>query len=98
MLRLIPVALTALMLTAFPAAAQKLSLNQISQYLNSIQSAKSPFTQINGDGSKDIADVVFLYNFLFQGSQRPICLDSSDANDDGFVDEAEAKGIREWAQ
>ena len=45
MLRLIPVALTALMLTAFPAAAQKLSLNQISQYLNSIQSAKSPFTQ-----------------------------------------------------
>ncbi|APX23379.1 MAG: outer membrane lipoprotein carrier protein LolA [Rhodobacteraceae bacterium] len=51
MLRLIPVALTALMLTAFPAAAQKLSLNQISQYLNSIQSAKSPFTQINGDGS-----------------------------------------------
>ena len=51
MLRLIPVALTALMLTAFPAAAQKLSLNQISQYLNSIQSAKSPFTQINGDGT-----------------------------------------------
>ena len=51
MLRRIPVALTALMLTAFPAAAQKLSLNQISQYLNSIQSAKSPFTQINGDGS-----------------------------------------------
>ncbi|WP_417720148.1 LolA family protein [Salipiger sp.] len=51
MLRLITAALTALMLTAIPAAAQKLSLSTISQYLNSIQSAKGQFTQINGDGS-----------------------------------------------
>ncbi|MCR8547949.1 outer membrane lipoprotein carrier protein LolA [Salipiger sp. P9] len=51
MLRLIPAALAALMLTALPAAAQKLSLNEISGYLNTIQSAKSPFTQINGDGT-----------------------------------------------
>ncbi|EEX13626.1 MULTISPECIES: LolA family protein [Salipiger] len=51
MLRLITAALTALVLTTVSAAAQQLSLNQISQYLNSIQSAKSPFTQINGDGT-----------------------------------------------
>ncbi|MAU43936.1 MAG: cell envelope biogenesis protein LolA [Yangia sp.] len=51
MLRLITAALTALVLTTASAAAQQLSLNQISQYLNSIQSAKSPFTQINGDGT-----------------------------------------------
>ncbi len=51
MLRYITAALTALMLTALPAAAQKLSLNQLSSYLNSIQSAESPFTQINSDGT-----------------------------------------------
>ncbi|MCA0963762.1 LolA family protein [Salipiger bermudensis] len=51
MLRIFTAALTALMLTALPAAAQKLSLNTLSNYLNSIQSAESPFTQINSDGS-----------------------------------------------
>ncbi|MBY6003352.1 outer membrane lipoprotein carrier protein LolA [Salipiger bermudensis] len=51
MLRILTAALTALMLTALPAAAQKLSLNALSGYLNSIQSAESPFTQINSDGS-----------------------------------------------
>ena len=51
MLRILTAALTALMLTALPAAAQQLSLNTLSNYLNSIQSAESPFTQINSDGS-----------------------------------------------
>ncbi|APZ52057.1 LolA family protein [Salipiger abyssi] len=51
MLRLISATLAAVMLTALPAAAQKLSLGEISNYLNTIQSAKSPFTQINADGS-----------------------------------------------
>ncbi|MGR3501921.1 LolA family protein [Pseudaestuariivita sp.] len=36
---------------ALPAAADKLSLNAISNYLNGLQQAKSPFTQINEDGS-----------------------------------------------
>lgn len=35
----------------FSAAAQKLPLNQISAYLNQLQTAKGDFTQINGDGS-----------------------------------------------
>lgn len=51
MLRTLAAALTAFALTAVPAAAEKLSLGQISQYLNTVQSAKSPFTQINGDGT-----------------------------------------------
>ncbi|MDO6586167.1 outer membrane lipoprotein carrier protein LolA [Salipiger sp. 1_MG-2023] len=51
MLRTALAALTALALTAVPVAADQLSLGQISQYLNTIQSAKSPFTQINGDGT-----------------------------------------------
>ncbi|KIC35946.1 LolA family protein [Leisingera sp. ANG-M7] len=32
-------------------AAEKLSLNEISRYLNGISTASSPFTQINDDGS-----------------------------------------------
>ena len=50
--------ITTLILTAglslsvpLAAAAQKLPLNQISSYLNKLQTAKGEFTQINGDGS-----------------------------------------------
>lgn len=38
-------------LAAFPASAQKLSLNAITQYLNKLDTAKAPFTQINDDGT-----------------------------------------------
>jgi outer membrane lipoprotein-sorting protein len=37
--------------TALPAAAEKLSLSEISQYLNSFQTASGDFTQINDDGT-----------------------------------------------
>ncbi len=36
---------------AAPVAAQQMSLNTISQYLNSIKSATGTFTQINADGT-----------------------------------------------
>ncbi len=36
---------------AFPASAEKLSLNAISQYLNGIKTATGEFTQINDDGT-----------------------------------------------
>lgn len=36
---------------AMPAAAQKLSLAEISRYLNSFQTASGEFTQINDDGT-----------------------------------------------
>lgn len=50
MLRLL---IAPLMLMAFlqPAAAEKLSLNQISQYLNGLKSVTGSFTQINDDGT-----------------------------------------------
>lgn len=36
---------------AMPAAAQQLSLNTLSNYLNQLTSAEASFTQINGDGT-----------------------------------------------
>ncbi len=36
---------------SMPVAAEKLSLNQISNYLNKFTTAKGGFTQINGDGT-----------------------------------------------
>lgn len=43
----------ALGLTAFaaPARAQQLSLNEVSNYLNRLQTVQGGFTQINGDGT-----------------------------------------------
>ncbi|WP_299780319.1 outer membrane lipoprotein carrier protein LolA [uncultured Roseobacter sp.] len=38
-------------IAALPAAADKLSLNQISNYLNGLKTAQGAFTQINDDGS-----------------------------------------------
>ena len=38
-------------ISAVPALAQKLSLGEISSYLNSMQTATGGFTQINGDGT-----------------------------------------------
>lgn len=38
-------------LAASPVVAQQLSLNALSQYLNSIEQATSDFTQVNDDGS-----------------------------------------------
>ncbi len=40
-----------LAVTAAPALAEKLSLNEISAYLNSMTTVQSSFTQISGDGS-----------------------------------------------
>lgn len=41
----------AIALSAVPAMAQKLSLAQVSQYLNGLQTAQGGFTQINADGT-----------------------------------------------
>lgn len=50
--RLSSLALVAsLSFSAIPAVAQQLSLNQISQYMNGLQTAQGGFTQINADGT-----------------------------------------------
>lgn len=36
---------------AMPVAAEKLSLGALSNYLNALQTAKGPFTQVNSDGT-----------------------------------------------
>lgn len=36
---------------ALPALAEKIPLNEISRYLNSLKTATAAFTQVNGDGS-----------------------------------------------
>ncbi|MFP7674165.1 outer membrane lipoprotein carrier protein LolA [Marivita sp. S0852] len=43
--------LATLALTAFPAVAQQIPLNNLSNYLNQLTSAESSFTQINADGT-----------------------------------------------
>ncbi|MEP5154231.1 outer membrane lipoprotein carrier protein LolA [Planktotalea sp.] len=43
--------------TAMPAAAQKISLNSISQYLNGLKTAKGAFTQVNDDGTIDTGTI-----------------------------------------
>lgn len=48
---LAPVLALALAVPAAPAAAEKLSLNALSQYLNAMKTAKGAFTQINDDGT-----------------------------------------------
>ncbi len=45
-------------------------------------------TDTNGDGTLDIADAVYLLNFLF--NMGPELLGPSDANGDGFINIADA--------
>ena len=45
-----PIALAA-SLMAFPAAAEKISLNAISKYFNDFKTAEAKFTQLNSDGT-----------------------------------------------
>lgn len=42
---------SAVLLTVAPAAASELSLDQISTYLNGLQTAEASFTQVNDDGT-----------------------------------------------
>lgn len=45
------IAAASLMLSAAPALAEKLSLGEISSYLNKLKTAQAQFTQINDDGT-----------------------------------------------
>jgi outer membrane lipoprotein-sorting protein len=51
------VAALALLALAAPAAAQKLSLAEISAYLNDMSTAQAEFTQINDDGSISTGEI-----------------------------------------
>lgn len=51
------IAACALVFVALPASAQKLSLNEISRYLNTLQTVQGAFTQINGDGTISTGEI-----------------------------------------
>ncbi|AYF02492.1 outer membrane lipoprotein carrier protein LolA [Paracoccus yeei] len=58
---------------AFPALAEKIPLNEISRYLNSLKTAQAAFTQVNPDGSVSTGQV-FIHRpnrvrFEYQGSK-----------------------------
>ena len=40
----------------------------------------------NSDGTLNIADVIFMISYLFQGGPAPECLGAADVNDDGAID------------
>ncbi|MCA8961451.1 MAG: dockerin type I repeat-containing protein [Planctomycetes bacterium] len=44
----------------------------------------------NGDGGLDIADSIFVEQYLFLGGADPVCLTACDTNDDGQVDIADS--------
>ena len=43
-------------------------------------------SDINEDTKTDLADVIFVLAYLFQGGESPLCLDAADVNDNGRVD------------
>jgi hypothetical protein len=56
-----------------------------------------PGTFFRGDATSDarinVADAVFLAQYLFANGPEPYCLDAADADDDGFLGLADAVGI-----
>jgi hypothetical protein len=44
----------------------------------------------NDDGSRNVADAVFLLMYIFSGGEAPPCLDAGDTNDDGSLNVADA--------
>ena len=44
----------------------------------------------NFDGQLDIADGVYILNFLFRGGPEPPCMAAADANGDGVIDSSDA--------
>ena len=52
------ISIAVIVATAFPASADKVSLSNVSKYLNSFETAKAEFTQINADGTVTTGDVL----------------------------------------
>ena len=45
---------------------------------------------VNTDGGYNIADPIYLLNYMFGGGPSPDCLDTADINDDGMINLADA--------
>ena len=47
----------------------------------------------NADGRRNVADAIFILNYLFGGGDRPLCEDAADADDDETLDLADSVQI-----
>ncbi len=52
--------------------------------------------EANGDRRFNIADGVFIFNYLFMGTAAPSCDDAADSNDDGGIDISDGIWIVNW--
>ena len=50
----------------------------------------------DSSGSSDIGDAIGILNFLFAGTNEPLCMESADVNDDGSVDLGDATNLINW--
>lgn len=50
----------------------------------------------NNDGTVNVTDVSFLYNFLFLGGAEPPCMNQADVNHDGDVDVSDPTYLNNW--
>ena len=48
---------------------------------------------VNADGAMDLADAIFVLDYLFAEGPTPTCLDAADASDDGTMDIADAVAV-----
>ena len=47
---------------------------------------KSNRADANNDNQVDVADEIYIINYLFQAGLAPVCLDAADTNNDGQID------------
>ena len=50
----------------------------------------------NADGMIDLADSIFVLSFLFQGNDRPSCLDAADSDDTGDLNLTDGVYLLNW--
>ncbi|MCT4559192.1 MAG: outer membrane lipoprotein carrier protein LolA [Pelagimonas sp.] len=81
--RIMKLAAVALIALAAPAWAEKLSLNEISNYLNGMKTVQGSFTQINGDGTISTGTIAIKrpgkVRFDYNPPERALVLASSGA-------------------
>lgn len=51
---------------------------------------------VNGDGSIDISDFLYLVRYLDGNEDDPPCLDAADVNDDGWIDSTDWLYFVNW--
>jgi hypothetical protein len=58
--------------------------------LNGVSAQEFVRGDANENGAVDFSDAIFTLNWIFKGTEGPICIDAADANDDGQIDLSDA--------